>query len=257
MPRISRNNINSKYIHVITQGIKKEYIFYEEQFKEEYLNLLKRIVLEFEYTKILAYCIMDNHTHLLIYTDKIEELSKIMSRVNTSYGIFYNKNKNRIGYVFRNRYYTQQIIDRNHLFNTLVYIHKNPVKAKIVKSEIDYKYSSYRNYVKNKVHKEIVKLIFETENYINQFNFIHQNYLEENILEIKEEINPQQKIKNIISKFCDKYNYDLNYIKKDNYLLFLLVKEIKNNCNVTNKLISEYIEIGKNRIAKIIKEYNK
>ena len=52
-------------------------------------------------------------------------------------------------------------------------------------------------------------------------------------------------MKKIIVKFCDKHNYNIEYIKKDNYLLMLLVKEIKDNCDATNKAISEYIKIGK------------
>lgn len=249
MPRISRNNITSKYIHVIVQGIKKEYIFQENEYKQEYIKLLDKIVKEFASTKILAYCIMDNHAHLLIYTDEIEELSKIMSRVNTSYAIFYNKNTNRVGYVFRNRYYTQQIVNERHLFNTLVYIHKNPVKANMVEKERNYKYSSYNSYVQNKVNKEIIKLIFNTDNYINQFYFIHKNFSEENIIDIKEEQGKsEQKMKDIIIQFCNEYNCDLDYIKKDNYLLTLLVKKVKNNSDATNKMISEYIKIGKNRI---------
>lgn len=249
MPRISRNNITSKYIHVIVQGIKKEYIFQENEYKQEYIKLLDKIVKEFASTKILAYCIMDNHAHLLIYTDEIEELSKIMSRVNTSYAIFYNKNTNRVGYVFRNRYYTQQIVNEKHLFNTLVYIHKNPVKANMVEKERNYKYSSYNSYVQNKVNKEIIKLIFNTDNYINQFYFIHKNFSEENIIDIKEEQGKsEQKMKDIIIQFCNEYNCDLDYIKKDNYLLTLLVKKVKNNSDATNKMISEYIKIGKNRI---------
>lgn len=254
MPRISRNNITSKYIHVITQGIKKEYIFQEDEYKQEYIKLLNKIVEEFSCTRILAYCIMDNHAHLLIYTDETKELSKIMSRVNTSYGIFYNKKTDRVGYVFRNRYYTQEIVDERHLFNTLVYIHKNPVKAKIVEKESDYKYSSYNNYVENKVDKKIVKLIFNTTSYINQFYYIHKNFSDENIIEIKEdEEKSQQKMQNIITEFCNKYDCSLDYIKKDNYLLMILIKEVKNNCDATNKVISEYIKIGKNRISNFTK----
>ena len=176
MPRTSRTLINSKYIHVITQGIKKEYIFKNDKYKQEYIKLLDDMLNEYKDTKLLAYCIMDNHAHLLIYTDKIEELSKIMSRVNTSYGIFYNKHRMRVGYVFRNRYYTQEISDKNHLFNALAYIHKNPVKAGMVKNEIQYKYSSYKNYIHKNVDMEKIKLIFDTEDYLKQFKFIRKNF---------------------------------------------------------------------------------
>lgn len=141
MPRIPRKSISSYYIHIITQGIKKEYIFENDSYKKYYINLLNNIIKKYNNTKILAYCVMDNHAHLLIYTKEITELSKIMSRVNTSYGIFYNKIKERVGYVFRNRYYSQEIADENHLLNTLVYIHRNPIKAGIVKEFNSYKYS--------------------------------------------------------------------------------------------------------------------
>lgn len=254
MPRVSRSNITSKFIHVITQGIEKEKIFQESQYKQEYINLLNKIVQQFKCTKILAFCIMDNHAHLLIYTDEIKELSKIMSKVNTAYGIFYNSRNSRVGYVFRNRYYTQEILDEKHLFNTFVYIHRNPVKAKIVLKECEYKYSSYNYYVKNLVDKKIVKLLFDSESYLKRFYYIHKNFSEENILEIKGETeNTEEKMHNIVIKFCDKYSCNLNYIRKDNYLLVLLIKEIKNNCDATNKLISQYMKIGKNRISSLIK----
>lgn len=140
MPRISRKNITSKYIHVITQGIKKEFIFEKENYKKEYIKLMKEALKEQQNFQILAYCIMDNHAHFLIHTENIEALSKVMSKVNTAYGIFYNKCEKRVGYVFRNRYYTQEIMDESHLYNTVVYIHRNPVKANMVNDMSQYTY---------------------------------------------------------------------------------------------------------------------
>lgn len=148
MPRNSRESITSQYIHVIVQGIKKEYIFQKEQYKKYYLKLLWKNLKDYKETKILAFCIMDNHAHFLVYTEQIKQLSQIMSKINTTYGIFFNKSEDRVGYVFRNRYYTHEILDQKHLLNTFVYIHRNPVKANIVKKENEYKYSSYINYEK-------------------------------------------------------------------------------------------------------------
>lgn len=261
MPRVSRNSINSKYIHVITQGIKKEYIFQEDKYKQKYINLLNKFIQDYNSVNILAYCVMDNHTHFLVYTDKINDLSKVMSKLNTSYGMFYNNTTGRVGYVFKNRYYTQEIVDEKHLFNTLAYIHKNPVKAGIVKSESDYKYSSYCNYIEGQIKTEIIKLIFNINdkyNYLDQFYYIHENFSEENIIDIKEEQETaQRKMEKVVETFCNKYSYDLNYIKKDNYLLKSLIKEIQNNSDITNKAISEYLKIGKNRIATLINRKHK
>ena len=119
MPRNARKNTASFYIHVIVQGIEKENIFLKEEYKKEYINLLQNKFQENFNIYLLNYCIMDNHAHLLIYTEKSEELSKAMSKVNTTYAIFYNKKEGRVGYVFRNRFYTQ---DYKKVFNLL---HRN------------------------------------------------------------------------------------------------------------------------------------
>lgn len=254
MPRVSRNSINSRFIHVVTQGIDKEYIFQEDKYKEKYIKIINKAVEQFESTKMVAFCVMDNHTHLLVYTNEIQELSKMMSKINTSYAIYYNKMMDRVGYVFKNRYYTQQIMDLKHLFNTLVYIHRNPVKAGIVENEMDYKFSSYKDYIKNNISEDVINLVFNSKDYLNQFYSIHRNFTEENIIDIKEDKKVSQiKMKNIIVDFCEKYDSNLDYVRKDKYLLTLLIKKIKDNCDVSNKNISDYIEIGKNRISSILK----
>lgn len=255
MPRKARNNITSKFVHVISQGINKEYIFEKEEYKREYIKLLSKAIQEYQDTKILAYCIMDNHVHLLIYIVKIKELSKIMSKVNTAYGIFYNNKENRVGYVFRSRYYSQEIMEEKQLFNTISYIHRNPVKAGIVKKESEYKYSSYNCFIRKQFDNDTIKLIFNSDDYLEQFFYIHENYSEENILEIREEQEKaEEKMKRIIIKFCKEYNSNIEHIKKDRYLLKLLVNEIKSNSDVTNKVIANYIIVGKNRITELLKE---
>ena len=95
MPRRARKTIASPYIHVITQGIKKEFIFYKNMYKNEYIKLLKKTMEKYKDFYLLAYCIMDNHAHLLIYLENINDLSKMMGKVNTAYGIFYNKIKEK------------------------------------------------------------------------------------------------------------------------------------------------------------------
>ena len=59
--------------------------------------------------QIIAYCIMNNHAHILIKTNNIHELGKYMQCLNTKYGKYYNKKYNRIGYVFRDRYKSEGI----------------------------------------------------------------------------------------------------------------------------------------------------
>ena len=124
----------------------------------------------------------------------------------------------------------------------------------MVKNENQYKFSSYKNYIQKNVNIEDIKLIFGTEDYLKQFKFIHKNFSSENIVDVKEEQEKsEEKMKKIIIQFCNENNWELDYIKKNNYLLFLLINNIKNNCDVTNKVITEYLKIGKNRISNILK----
>ena len=75
MPRIKRKNLNSNIFHIMSQGINKEYIFEKEQDKRKYRKLIFLYNNEFN-IEIIAYCIMGNHVHLLIKSDKIENIRK-------------------------------------------------------------------------------------------------------------------------------------------------------------------------------------
>ena len=99
--------------------------------------------------ELLAYCMMSNHAHFAIYSEKIEGLTKLMYEVNAKYARLYNKEKNRCGVLFRNRYQIQPINSERQLINCINYIHQNPVKANMVSKCEDYEYSSYNGYKLN------------------------------------------------------------------------------------------------------------
>ena len=84
MARVARKDFSTSFFHVMVQGINKEYIFNEEKLKDKYLELITKYEKEYN-VEILAYCIMDNHVHLLIYTEDIKQMSKYMHRVNSIY----------------------------------------------------------------------------------------------------------------------------------------------------------------------------
>ena len=72
MGRTSRNNMkNSSFFHIMIQGINKEYIFETQKNKEKYLKLMNRNKQNME---IIAYCIMDNHGHILVQAKEIQNM---------------------------------------------------------------------------------------------------------------------------------------------------------------------------------------
>ena len=93
---------------------------------------------------------MSNHTHFLFFCENFSNLSDFMHKINSSYSSYYNKSQSRVGYVFRDRFNVQPIIDIDHLYNCIRYIHNNPVKAGICSSMGDYPFSSYNEFMRYK-----------------------------------------------------------------------------------------------------------
>lgn len=254
MPRVARKYIQSNFIHIVTEGIKKEFIFYQDKYKSEYILLLKKYIDEMKKLKLISYCVMDNHAHILIYTENIEEVSMLMRKINTGYAIYYNKNEERVGYVFANRYYSQSIKDETHLLTCIQYIHQNPVKARLVNLPIEYKFSSFKDFCENKLDRRIAKLIFGTENYLLEFNKLKiNNDLE--IIDVSEEVDNKienkPKIESLINDFCEEFKVDLSQVKKSNYLILKFKEYLSQNFKITNKTICGILGIGKNRIKAI------
>ena len=203
MPRNSRRDFPGLFHHIMSQGINKEYIFDNDKLKKMYIDLIKEKS-EKNNVKLMAYCIMDNHVHMLINVDKIEEMCKFMQQINTAYAKFYNKQFDRVGYVFRNRYLSKTILDEGQLKRCIVYIHKNPVEAKIVEHERDYIFSSFNEYMKddNKckiICPDVEKFLFgdiPKEEFKYYFDMMH-NYKNNEInefdnFEVKEKMNLEE-----------------------------------------------------------------
>lgn len=235
MPRQARSLLNNIVCHHMVQGINKEYIFETDNEKEKYLSLLKKYYQEFK-IDIIAYCIMDNHVHLLLYASEIQEISDFMKRVNTIYAINYNKIHDRVGYVFRNRFESKPILTREQLYVCIKYIHMNPVKAGIVKEEKEYHYSSYQDYLSQSgfLNQKILNFIFgENTNYEEALKIISsQQTLEEQITKTEE----------ILSEFMKKENISFNRLKNDKILIQKLI----------NYLVLNQIEFPKKQLAELL-----
>ncbi len=252
MPRIARKSLDTSFFHIMVQGINKEYIFAEKCEMEKYLNLLEKNYEECN-IEIIAYCIMNNHAHLLVYTEQKMELTKFMSKVNTSYAIYYNKKHNRCGYVFRNRYNVEPIFTEKHLLSCIKYIHYNPVEAKICKNEGDYQYSSYNDYISKTrfVNEQVLKTCFENIG-CDYISAIVNNYNCNNFIENLENIctNPEE----IIREFKKQNNVDDESIVKNKSLLRTITLKLYSLCDITQKEIADALGVNRLVIHRIIKK---
>lgn len=147
MPRKPRIHYEGALYHVIVRGNNRSSIFEKKENKAEYLNIIKRYKKKYNF-KLYAYCIMDNHAHLLIEVDKVP-LSKIMQGIQQVYTQNYNKDYERTGHVFEQRYKAIICDKDSYLLNLIRYIHMNPVQAGMAKG-LKYKWSSHNKYLKEK-----------------------------------------------------------------------------------------------------------
>lgn len=147
---------NGAIYHVGVRGNNKEKIFNELNDFKIYLSKLEDSLAfysDLNYT-IIAYCLMTNHVHLLIKTDKAP-LTSLMRRLNSTYAVYYNKKYNCIGHLFQSRYFYEVVTDYAHLLELSRYIHLNPVRAKMVDNPKSYRWSSYRMFISKEDYRII------------------------------------------------------------------------------------------------------
>ncbi len=249
MPRIAREYLDTSFFHVIVQGIKKEYIFKKDNYKERYLYLINKYREKYD-VEIIAYCIMDNHVHLLIYSDETEKLSNFMHRINTIYAQHYNKQEKRVGYVYRNRYVSEAITNEYYLIRCIDYIHKNPVKAKKVEKCEDYKYSSYHQYIKNMgiaTNEKLIEVIGKC-NYKELFKELNNDEYFYDVDVDKKEI-----LENVLYKFSKEKKKTLEEIIKEEDLLKELIKLLKEKHKITYVEIMDRFQISKSEMNNLKK----
>ena len=247
MPRNSRKNIGSPFLHVMVQGVNKEYIFFNNEHIERYLDIIKKNKEDYNFS-IIAYCIMNNHAHFLVYTEDVEKFGKFMQKVNLNYAQFYNKEQERCGVLFRNRYQAEPILNKKYLINCIKYIHDNPLKAGMVERCEDYKYSSYNDYINNRgVSKcAIMQEIFGKEcNYEDLF----KNTSSTRFIDIEENINSlNEYISEGIKEFIKNNKLNIYEIFSNREALKELIFFLKENCRIKYVEIRNYFEISRGQM---------
>ncbi|MHB1044087.1 MAG: transposase [Eubacteriales bacterium] len=153
MVRRIRVEYQGALYHVIHRGNNRENVFERPEDKDHLLDLLRKSV-TVDGVELFAYVIMSNHYHFALRTC-VEPLRKFMHRINTRYGLYYNRAVERTGHVFETRYKAIPVQNENYLLTLVRYIHRNPVRAGICKSVGDYPWSSDRYY--RKMEPGIVK----------------------------------------------------------------------------------------------------
>lgn len=198
---------------------------------------------------IVTYCVMSNHVHLLVYTESVDNLSKFMHKLNGAYGMYYNRLKNRVGYVFRNRFRMEGIDSERYIFNCILYIHNNPVKAGICTLPSEYDYSGYREFVGSPriVDGRILRQILGDNTYDKKAKEI----VEEKINYIDLDVSNDEVCMEIVKSFLKSRNVTLQTIlQSDKMLVQLLVELIVKN-GLPYSCVERNLLVNRKKIARL------
>lgn len=182
MPRQQRRKSESGIYHVMLRGINQQQIFQDEEDNLKFLQIVKECKAISEF-KLFAYCLMENHVHLLIKEGK-EPIELIFKRIGNRFVYWYNTKYKRVGHLFQDRYRSEPVETYEYFLTVLRYIHQNPVKAGIVKSCGKYRFSSYNEYIKESkiIDDELAKEMLTKEEFVKY----HKKEETASCLEIKE-----------------------------------------------------------------------
>ncbi len=146
MPRIARVCVEGYPHHITQRGNNKEKTFFDDEDRRFYLDSLQRYKDRYK-IKILAYCLMGNHVHILAMPEKETSLARGIGGTNLLYTQYVNRKHNRSGRLWQNRFFSSVVEEEPYLWAVMRYIELNPVRAKLVKKVEDYEWSSARAHV--------------------------------------------------------------------------------------------------------------
>lgn len=148
MPRMARVKDKDFKLHVMVRSIKELDLFKENEDKVRYLSIVRKVQIKHGF-KVSAYCLMNNHAHLIIDCAGAD-ISKAMHAINLSYARYFNGKYDRYGHVFQDRFKSKVINTHRYLMNLSAYIHNNPKDIPEYKDNVkQYPFSSFKEYLNN------------------------------------------------------------------------------------------------------------
>ena len=136
-----RIEVSGGYYHLSTRGNNRRVICDDDVDRRNFLVQLNRVTTKYEW-KLLAYCLMGNHYHLIVQIGDLG-MSRGMCELNSGYARTYNKRHRRANHLFGRRYWDALIATDEHLLECCRYVALNPVRAGICELPGDWKWSSY------------------------------------------------------------------------------------------------------------------
>jgi putative transposase len=143
MPRRLRNLPPGSVAHVVNRGNDKRLLFRCASEFEDFLQLVswaKGLCP----VRIAAYCVMSNHWHFVFWAEDDGDVLRFLHRLTTTHAIGWRKRTGTVGqgHVYQDRFHDSKVFTERYYFNLLRYVEQNPLRAHLVRSCKDWRWSS-------------------------------------------------------------------------------------------------------------------
>ncbi len=143
MPRTARIAPGGGIYHVLNRGVGKMTLFRGKRDHEAFQRCLL-LAMNAVPMRVLAYCVMSNHWHLVLWPRRDGDLAKFMLRLTISHVRRWSIHRGEVGtgHVYQGRYKSFGVQEDDHLANLCRYVERNPVRAGLAASCVDWAWSS-------------------------------------------------------------------------------------------------------------------
>jgi REP element-mobilizing transposase RayT len=140
--RPPRLEIAGGIYHLLARGNERRPIFADDADRRRFLELLSEVKERYRW-RVLCYCLMGNHYHLLAQTPE-PNLARGMRQLNGVYAQSFNRRHARVGHLLQGRYSARLVQADGYLLAATRYIVRNPVRAGLCRSPGEWRWSSHR-----------------------------------------------------------------------------------------------------------------
>jgi REP element-mobilizing transposase RayT len=272
MPRTARRKGEFSTYHIIQRGNEQKNIFLKDEDRIRFLDIIDRMKKKYNFI-LEAYCLMDNHVHLLV-NDNGNDISKIIKSINISYAYYFNHTYQRVGHLFQDRFKSEGVDNDKYLLALSAYIHNNPVIAKIVRLPEEYRWSSFNSYLgrdeirEGMVNAERVLGILSTsrKKAVDEYYKYVLNYeTKEDIMDVDKDkilflkentgyIDSLITARQMITQVLRENQASVDALKTNNILRNELISRLRRNSSLTLKEIGEMCGgLSQSMVCKILK----
>jgi len=126
--------------HITQRGNHREAVFFHDADRQLYLVLLNENAQRYG-LRLLGYCLMDNHVHLIATPERDDSLARALGRTHADYARWLHIRERQTGHLWQNRFFSCPL-DAGHCWAALRYVEQNPVRAGMVQAAWDWPWSS-------------------------------------------------------------------------------------------------------------------